>query len=93
MDIVCISTTRRPRVCRSMNSEDIIKLLGMQPLPGPTWGGEFIRYEWSVFHNGVRPAVYAYCWEDRKKAGRMIKEGCTDLEEIAKACGNWAMKI
>jgi len=77
-----------------MKSEDIIKLLGMQPLPGPLWGGEFIRHEWSEFHGEVRPAVYTYCWEDRELAKKMLtEEGCRDLEEVAKACGNWAMKI
>lgn len=65
----------------------------MQPLPGVLWGGEFIRDEWSEFHGEVRPAVYSYCWEDRKKAKRMIDEGVTDLELIASKCGNWAMKI
>jgi hypothetical protein len=76
-----------------MRSEDIIKLLGMQPLPGPRWGGEFIRYEWSAFHGEMRPAVYTYCMEDRKKARRMLDVGCTDLDEIAAMCGNWAMKV
>lgn len=76
-----------------MKSEDIVRLLGMQPLPGIKWGGEFIRNEWSEFHGEVRPAVYAYCWENRKLAKKMIDDGCRDLEEIAKACGNWAMKI
>jgi len=76
-----------------MRSEDIIKLLGMRSLPPLLWGGEVIRDEWSEFHGEVRPAVYTYCWEDRKLASKMIKEGCRDLEEIAKECGNWAMKI
>jgi len=93
MDIVCISTTRRPRVCRSMKSEDIVRLLGMRPLPPIVWGGEVIRYEWSEFHGAVRPAVYIYCFESRKLASKMIKEGCRDLDFIASKCGNWAMKV
>ena len=76
-----------------MKSEDIINLLGMQPLPALLWGGEVTRDEWSDFHGEVRPARYAYCWEDRELAKKMINEGCTDIEKMAKACGNWAMKI